>query len=143
MNSDKLIDYQRKMVKDNPVFPVRVEDYDKLNEFVISVKGLEQLHELKRLTLMGNATLEDKVLLERLLEVHASTNPSKERQRDWKQHIDLYFNDLMKSRYSPDLIYEGLLIKNEKFNPKYREYWNIWTQTIVSKIYALQRDERN
>jgi len=142
LNSDELIGYQRKMVKDNPVFPVRVEDYDKLNEFVISVKGLEQITILKRLTLMGNATLEDKVLLERLLEAYASANPSKERQREWKRHVDWYFSDLMKSRYNPDLIQEGLVVKNENFNPKYREYWNIWTRTIVSKIYALQREEK-
>ena len=74
---------------------------------------------------MGNATLEDKVLLERLLEAHASTNPSKERQREWKRHIDSYFSDLMKSRYNPDLIQAGLVVKKEKFNTEYREYWNI------------------
>jgi len=131
------------MIKDNPVFPVRVEDYDKLNEFVISVKGLEQITILKRQLTMGTATLEEKTILEHLLEIYATTNPSKEKLRDWKKHVDFMFNDLMKTHYLPDLVNEGLAVKNEKFDPKYREYWNIWTQTIVSKIYALQREERN
>lgn len=143
MNSEDLVIYYNQKHRDNPVFPVRVEDYDKLSEFVITVKGLEQLHELKRLVLMGNATLEDKTLLERLLEIYALTNPSKERMRDWKDHIDWYMRDLMKCRYQPDLEQEGLAIKNENYDSKYRKYWNIWTQTIVSKIYELQREERN
>ncbi len=125
------------------MYPVRVEDYDKLNEFVITKEGLIQLHKLKRLVLMGNATLEDKILLERLLEVYALTNPSKERLRAWKEHIDRYMRDLWKCRYQPDLEQEGLVIKNENHDPKYLEYWKIWTDTIVAKIYALQREERN
>lgn len=141
MNSDQLIDYQRKMVKDNPVFPIRVEDYDKFNEYVITVKGLEQLHVLKRQVIMGKATLEDKTMLERLLNVYAHTNPSKEKLREWKSHVDRYMNDLMKTRYNPDLENEGLVERNPKYDGKYMTYWHIWTQTIVQKIYALQKEE--
>ncbi len=141
ITSDKLVDYQIRMVRDNPEFPVRVEDYDKLNEFVISVKGLEQLAALKRLTLMGNATLEDKTILERLLHTYATTNPSKENLREWKKYVDGYMKDLLQTCYNPDLIEEGLVIRNEKYDPKYRKYWHVWTQTIVPLIYKLQREE--
>jgi len=91
---------------------------------------------------MGNATLEDKTILEHLLHTYATTNPSKENLREWKKHVDSYMKDLMQARYNPDLIEEGLIIKNVKYDPKYREYWHVWTQTIVPLIYKLQKEEK-
>lgn len=141
MKSDQLIDYQRKMLKDNPVFPIRVDDYNKFNEYVITVKGLEQLHILKRQVIMGKATIEEITILERLLNIYAHTNPSKEKLREWKNHIDRYMRELMKTRFNPDLEKEGLAVKNDNFDPKYFEIWSIWNRTIVQKIYALQKEE--
>lgn len=142
MNSNKLIDYQNRMLRNNPFFPVRVEDHDKIHKFVITVTGLKQIPKLKHLILWGNGSDNEIVLLEKLLCIHASTNPSKENQREWKKHLNRYIDGLMKSNYFPDLVEDGLLMKNEKYNPKYRVIENKWERVILSKIYSLQREER-
>ena len=104
---DSLVDYYNSRVRDNPIFPITVENYDKFKEYVITKKGLEQLYILKRQKLMGRAINDEITLIEKLLDLYAFTNPSKEKLREWKKHIDLCFSDLMKSKYFPDLLEEN------------------------------------
>jgi hypothetical protein len=78
----------------------------------ISVKGLEQLKILKRQTILGNSTSEEITLMVNLLELYATTNPSKKNIQNWKKHLDFYFEIILKIHYNPDLVQEGLAVKN-------------------------------
>ena len=144
MTSDNLVSFQRWMAKEYPYYPVQEKDWDKMNEDVISVRGLEQLKILKTQIIMGNYTHEDIVLLIALMELYASTNPSKERLREHKKFLDFYFNDLLKTRYRTNLIKEGLAVKNEKYNPKFRKQWDSWSMNIIKECYRLKKlEEQN
>ena len=136
-----LVTYQRKMAKEYPYYPIKPEDWGKLNELTISVKGLEQLQILKRQTIMGNSSPEDIELLITLLDLYALANPKDERIRDWKKNLDFHFNTLLKTNYFPDLVKKGLAIKNEKYDPKFRKLWNEWGNNLIQRCYRLAKKE--
>lgn len=136
-----LVTYQRKMSKEYPYYPIKPEDWDKLNELTISVKGLEQLQILKRQTIMGNSNPEDIELLITLLDLYALANPKDERIRDWKKNLDFHFNTLWKTNYFPDLVKEGLVVKNEKYDPKFKKLWNEWRDNLIQRCYQLAEKE--
>ena len=140
---DELVSFQRMMAKKYPYYPVKEENWGRMNEYVITIKGLEQLKILKSQTVMGNYTCEDITLFIALLELYASTNPSKERLQEHKKYLDFYFGDLLKTRYTPDLINEGLAIKNEKYDPKFREAWSVWSMNIINECWRLKELEGN
>ena len=62
MNPDALFNYQWNKMKENPYYPVNPENFDKIEEQVITKQGLEELEILKRECIMGRATKMQKIL---------------------------------------------------------------------------------
>lgn len=144
MTYDNLVSFQRWMAKEYPYYPVQEKDWNKMNEYVISVRGLEQLKILKTQIIMGNYMREDIALLLSLMELYASTNPTKERLREKKKFLDFYFDDLLKTHYRTNLIKEGLAVKNPKYNRKFREQWHIFGTKLIHECYRLKKlEEQN
>ena len=139
---DELVKFQRMMAKEYPYYPVDLKAWDKINEWNISVKGLEQLEILKRQTTMGNSTPEDTTLMVNLLELYASTNPTNENLKNWKKNLDFHFNTLRKTHYLPELVKEGLAIKNENYDPKFMKIINDWALGLIHRCHQLRREEQ-
>jgi len=138
MNPDALVDYQRNKMKDNPYFPVNPQNYDKIEEYVITKKGLEELTILKRECIMGRGSDKQKALYIELLRLWATTNRSLDKLREWKKYLDMYVSDIIKARYSPDLEGEDYAMKNPNYNSKYMKSHNTWHKAVIAKCYELR-----
>ena len=142
LDPDELTDYHNIHLNQNPFYPVGLKDFDKLEPLCITKEGLKELHRLKRKLVMGNATLEDKVVLIDLLRIDATTNPSLKRAKNWKHHVDFYINDIIQTHFISYLEQDGFAVKNPKYNPKFMYYHDAWQMNVLQKIYAL-RESRN
>lgn len=140
--AEELVKFQRMMAKDYPYYPIEEKDWGKMNEFVITIKGLEQLHILKRESIRGSCTPEDITLFIQLLELHATTNVSIERLRDHTKYLNFHIEDLMKTRYLPDLVKEGLAMANDDYNPILSQVRMVWGTELIQECHKRNKQER-
>ena len=139
MDPDALVDYQRNKMKENPYFPVNPQNYDKIEELVITKKGLEELTILKRECIMGRGSDKQKALYIELLRLWATTNRSLDKLREWKKYLDMYVSDIIKIHYTPTAIWrEGYAVKNPNYEPKYMKSHDTWHSAVVAKCYELR-----
>ena len=136
---DELVTYQRKMAKEYPFFPLEEKDWNIVKRYNISVKGLEQLEILRRQTILGKSAPEEITLMVSLMELYASTNPSKKNIQNWKKHLDFHFDILLKTHYNPDLVKEGLTVINEKYSEKKFLEFMKWGDDLIQRCYRLKK----
>lgn len=140
MNPDYLLEYYNSRIKTNPFYPIRPEDFDKIEKHVISKKGLEQLAILERDCLMGRTTIEDRILCCELMKLWAMNNRSLPQLLKYKKFIDIYIADHFRSMYYPDLEKEGIVEKKIKYDPKYSNYNLTWVKVILAMYYRLKKE---
>lgn len=140
--AEELVTYQRMMTKNYPYYPIEKENWSKMNETVITIKGLEQLHILKRQSVKGECTPEDAVLFIQLLELYATTNPTIERLREFTKYLNFHFNDLLKTMYLPNLINEGLAMVNESYDSNYRHIQLKWSTELIQECHRRNKEEK-
>ena len=119
------------MTKTNPLHPIEIDDYPKLFDYVLTAKGLEYFHSLKRNYILGKEMSLDEYNKLRLLYVYyATANRNSKEVTAW-QDICITLDEkgiFEKNMYQSkeDLKNKSLIIENPQYQSglyrKYTEY---------------------
>ena len=113
---------------DNPLFPIDVDDYPKLFDFVLTAQGLVYFHDLKRKYILGkNLLLDEYNKLQLLYVYYATANRNVKEVFAW-QDICITLDDkgfFEKNMYQSkeDLKTQSLIVPNPQYHSGlYRQY---------------------
>ena len=115
----------------NPLFPIEVEDYPKLFDYVLTTDGLVFFQILRRNYILGKSlTLDDYNKLRLLYIYYATANRNTKEASQWQDlcvTLDdqgIFEKNMLQSK--DDLIKKSLIVKNPNYQPglyrKHTEY---------------------
>ena len=115
-------------ISKNPLYPIQIDDYPKLFDYVLTAKGLVYFHTLKRNYILGNDMSLDEYNKLRLLYVYyATANRNSQEVFAW-QDICITLDDreiFEKNMYQSkeDLKNKSLIVDNPQYHSGlYRKY---------------------
>ena len=112
----------------NPLFPIDVDDYPKLFDFVLTAQGLVYFHDLKRKYILGkNLLLDEYNKLQLLYVYYATANRNVKEVFAWKDLCitldDKGFFEKNMYQSKEDLKTQSLIVPNPQYHPGlYRQY---------------------
>ncbi|NIP62441.1 MAG: hypothetical protein GWN01_16835 [Nitrosopumilaceae archaeon] len=114
--------------KENPFFPITIDDYPKIFDYALSPTGLIYFQKLRRSFILGNDLNLDEYNKLRLLHIYyATTNRQVEEVYNWQEmcvrleRFGIPEKDVQNSK--KDLIKKDLIVKNPYYKPGfYRKY---------------------
>jgi hypothetical protein len=118
-------------MKNNPLYPISIDDYPKLFDYVLTASGLVYFQTLKRRYILGQDMTQDEYNKLRLLYVYYSTANRNVQEVFLWQDICITLDKrgiVEKEMYQSkeDLKNKSLIIKNPQYSPglyrKYTEY---------------------
>jgi len=106
----------------DPLYPIKISDYPKLFDYVLTAKGLVYFNSLKRLYFLQKDLTQDEYNKLRLLYVYYSTANKNIQEVSMWQKICLSLEEkkiLEKNMYlsKEDLIEKSLIVKNPQYLP--------------------------
>jgi len=123
----------------NPLYPIELDDYPKLFDYVLTKQGLIYFHTLKRNYLLGkNMSLDECNKLRLMYVYYATTNRNPQEVRRW-QDVCITLDDkeiFEKDMYSSkeDLKNKLLVVKNPHYQSGlYRKHIQFVKETMNSK----------
>jgi len=123
----------------NPLYPIELDDYPKLFDYVLTKQGLIYFHTLKRNYLLGkNMSLDEYNKLRLMYVYYATANRNPQEVRRW-QDVCITLDDkeiFEKDMYSSkeDLKNKLLIVKNPHYQSGlYRKYIQFVKETMNSK----------
>lgn len=106
----------------NPLFPIKINDYPKLFDYVLTADGLAYFYQLKRDLLLGRNLSNDEYNKIRLLYIYyAAANRNTKEVENWQEictrlsDSGIHENEMKKSK--DDLISSNMIIINPNYVP--------------------------